>query len=136
MFRHRYLSGSIEAFCTRTTFEEMLRDQGLEVVVRQYANVHQTDVGPQVQRLRDANPDCALFLGMHEPTLAFGRAIREMSWDIPRFSNIAMLVVAYNPDAIEVNEGIIWTDQPRRLSRAFDVFARRWTKTRRRNGMR
>ena len=92
-------------------FAQEAREQDIEIVSHQLANVHATDVVPQMERIHAASPDCALFLGMAEPTLAFGRAIRELGWDIPRFSNIAMLTMALDPKAIEVNEGIIWVDQ-------------------------
>ncbi|MEE9284985.1 MAG: ABC transporter substrate-binding protein [Dehalococcoidia bacterium] len=111
-------------------FKQASQDLGLEIVSHQLAHVHATSVVPQMERIRDAAPDCALFLGMAEPTLAFGRAIRELGWDVPRFSNSAMLTMALDPKAIEVNEGIIWVDQyePRNpvLARVEKAYADRY----------
>ena len=92
-------------------FERECHGLGMEVAARQLAHVHATDVVPEMQRLREASPDSVVFLGMGEPTMAFGRAIRDIGWDIPRFGNIALLSLARNPDAISVNEGIVWVDQ-------------------------
>jgi ABC-type branched-subunit amino acid transport system substrate-binding protein len=92
-------------------FRIAARPRGLEIVAHQFAHVHATDVTPQLRRLREAKPDCLLFLGMQEPTLAFGQGIRALRWDIPRFSNIAMLAVGRSPADARMNEGIVWVDQ-------------------------
>ena len=111
-------------------FEQSARDLGLEIVSRQFAHVHATDVRPEMERLRRASPDCVVFLGMAEPTIAFGRAIKAMGWKVPRYSNIAMLAVARDPKDAADNEGIIWTDQydPRNetLQRVRAAFTKRY----------
>jgi ABC-type branched-subunit amino acid transport system substrate-binding protein len=86
-------------------------DLGLEVVAHQLADVHATDVVAQMKRIREAEPDCVLFVGMGGPTTAFGRAIKEIGWTVPRFGNIAMLSLPLDPEQLAVNEGIIWVDQ-------------------------
>ncbi len=92
-------------------FRAAARDLGLEMVAHQLADVHATDVVPQLRRLREAQPDCLLFLGMQEPALALGRGVRRLRWSIPRYSNIAMLTVARDPETARINEGIVWVDQ-------------------------
>ena len=104
--------------------------QGLEIVSVQSAHVHATDVTPQLTRIRRASPECVIFLGMAEPTLAFGRGFRALDWQTPRFSNIAMLALAFDAEAAAINEGIVWTDQyePRNpaLATLIDAYAKRY----------
>jgi ABC-type branched-subunit amino acid transport system substrate-binding protein len=92
-------------------FAREARLAGLEIVSQQLAHVHQTNVVAEMRRIQEANPHCVVFLGMSEPTLAFGRAIAELKWTIPRYANIAMASVTRSPETLAQNEGIIWTDQ-------------------------
>ncbi|MEY2421934.1 MAG: branched-chain amino acid transport system substrate-binding protein [Acidimicrobiaceae bacterium] len=93
-------------------FEREARLLGLAVAGSESVDVFRDDVEEEMRRLRRGQPDAALFLGMGPPTLAFARATRAMSWDVPRFSNIAMRRVT-NLHRAELSdfEGVTWTDQ-------------------------
>ncbi|HVW41983.1 MAG TPA: ABC transporter substrate-binding protein [Amycolatopsis sp.] len=92
-------------------FSEGATTAGIDIVATRSAPVSRDDVVAEVTDIHDAAPDAVVFLGMGEPTLAFGRAINELRWDVPRFANIAMLGAALDKESLSVNEGIIWTDQ-------------------------
>ncbi len=100
-------------------FEREARFLGLTIAGKEYAHVHEAALDAQVNALREQSPDAILFLGMGEPTLGFARTAHRLGWDVPRYSNIAMLQIAMLPDAeLGPFEGLVWVDQvePRNLA--------------------
>lgn len=106
-------------------FEREARLLGLTVAGKTYANVHESDVTAQLTELRQGAPDAIVFLGMGEPTLAFARGVHAIGWDVPRYSNIAMLPLgAMSEDELHRYEGVMWVDQyePRNITlQAFEA---------------
>jgi branched-chain amino acid transport system substrate-binding protein len=93
-------------------FEREARFLDVSIVGKEYAHVHQQDLGKQLERLRSLRPDALLFLGMGAPTLPFCRLPREMGWMVPRYGNLAFLQIGWlEGDALQPFEGTMWVDQ-------------------------
>lgn len=115
-------------------FEREARFAGLVIAGHEYAHVHETDVVSQMTNLKEIGPDAVVFLGMGEPTMAYGRALKAMDWSIPRFANIAMLsLAAMPPDVVSGFEGMTWVDQyePRNpvLAKLENEYEKRYSET-------
>jgi branched-chain amino acid transport system substrate-binding protein len=108
-------------------FEREARFLGLGIVGKEYVHVHQADVGQELGRLRRADPDAILFLGMGAPTLPFCRTPAEMGWDVPRYGNLAFLQIGWlGADELSRYEGTMWVDQYEPKNRTLQAFEEKY----------
>lgn len=97
------------------------RIYGLDIVIEQGVSpkgnlddinaVGHAEYRVAMEKVRAANPDCFVYLGLGHITAMLSQGFKDMNWDIPRVTNTSFVGAAYTQAYIDIYDGWVGLDQ-------------------------